>query len=352
MPLFFLLAVLFFPSLSAAPPGAQEPAPELVLQAYRHTYPEKTGEVLWRDGDWTIEAGGEIFYWAGGRLLPAGERGTAERWLPHSYSLYPQEIPSPEIYSPEYIQALRLQGSAEAGGREDHHRAFQAALYGGLTRREIEARLERVDFFGRRIAIHRDIQDALKRVESAIREAARSDGETAAFIATIGQAGGYNWREIRGSSRMSYHSWGLAVDIQPKDLGGRGIYWRWERARNEDWMLLPLERRWKPPGQVITAFENEGFIWGGKWALYDNMHFEFRPELHELKRLLAAGGEGPAAPGTTRGGAGQDLHHLYPAFDRGLKGVSKNPAGAFRDALIQKGRRLLRRTDLPVPPAQ
>jgi hypothetical protein len=210
-------------------------------------------------------------------------------------------------------------------------------LYGGLTRRDIEALLERMDFLGKPIVVHRDIVEALKRVERSIREAAAEDAETSAFIQSIGQAGGYNWREIRGSSRMSYHSWGLAVDIQPKSLGGQGIYWRWERARNEDWMILPLERRWKPPDRVIAAFEHEGFIWGGKWALYDTMHFEYRPEFHEINRLLAAAGDAAVSPSTARAAGGRDLHHLYPAFDM---------------SLIQKGRRLLRRIGLPVPPEQ
>ncbi|MDR3191497.1 MAG: M15 family metallopeptidase, partial [Treponema sp.] len=68
------------------------------------------------------------------------------------------------------------------------------------------------------------------------------------------------------------------------------------------------------------AFENEGFIWGGKWGLYDNMHFEYRPELHEINRLLAArrgpslaGGAEDLRPGETAGkAAGRDLHHVYP----------------------------------------
>jgi hypothetical protein len=245
--------VLFWGMLVIALPlGAQELSPELILRAYHHTYPEKTGEVVWQNGDWTIRAGEEIFYWAGGRLLPEARRNETGAWLPHSYSLYPRDIPSPEIYSPEYIETLRAQGSAEARGREDHHRGFQAALYGGLTRREIEARLERMDFLGKNIVVHRDIVEALGRVERSIREAARTDGETAAFIDSLGQAGGYNWREIRGSRRMSYHSWGLAVDLQPKNLDGRRIYWLWEQPHNEDWMLLPLEQRWKPPDQVIT----------------------------------------------------------------------------------------------------
>jgi hypothetical protein len=87
------------------------------------------------------------------------------------------------------------------------------------------------------------------------------------------------------------------------------VYWLWERVHTDNWMLVPPERRWMPPAQVIRAFENEGFIWGGKWALYDNMHFEFRPELHELNRLLAGNS------GETRIIKSEDLpdlHHLYP----------------------------------------
>jgi hypothetical protein len=36
-----------------------------------------------------------------------------------------------------------------------------------------------------------------------------------------------------------------------------------------------------PPKAVIEAFERGGFLWGGKWFLFDNMHFEYRPELLE-----------------------------------------------------------------------
>jgi hypothetical protein len=329
MPLFLLCLFLLTPPLQTQELGA-----ELVLRAYQHSYPEKAGEVVRQNNDWTIRVGEETFYWAGGRLLPASRRGEEKNWLPHSYSVYPQSVPSPEIYSPEYIEALRAQGRAEAAGKEDHHRGFQAALYGGLTRREIEACLEGMDFLGKKIIVHRDIAEALKRVERAIQNAALEDREITAFIDSLGQAGAYNWRQIRGSSRMSYHSWGLAVDIQPGNLGNRAIYWLWERARREDWMILPLEQRWKPPDKVIAAFENEGFIWGGKWALYDNMHFEYRPELHEINRLLAAG-ETAITPSTAKPGGGQDLHHLYPVFTL---------------SLMQKGRRLLRRIGLPVPP--
>jgi hypothetical protein len=30
---------------------------------------------------------------------------------------------------------------------------------------------------------------------------------------------------------------------------------------------------------VVQIFEDNGFIWGGKWHHFDTVHFEFRPEL-------------------------------------------------------------------------
>jgi hypothetical protein len=76
-------------------------------------------------------------------------------------------------------------------------------------------------------------------------------------------------------------------------------------------MLIPLEKRWMPPQEVIAAFEREGFAWGGKWDFFDNMHFEFRPELFEMKKVLSALGGDGAEPTTILGiGSGA------PAMDR------------------------------------
>ena len=44
-------------------------------------------------------------------------------------------------------------------------------------------------------------------------------------------------------------------------------------------MLIPLKDRWMPPASVVQLFADEGFIWGGNWPIWDNMHFEYRPEL-------------------------------------------------------------------------
>ena len=67
-----------------------------------------------------------------------------------------------------------------------------------------------------------------------------------------------------------------------KNQEGKQIFWSWAKSKYPNtWMLIPLKNRWMPPESVIQAFEEEGFIWGGKWVIYDNMHFEYHPELIE-----------------------------------------------------------------------
>ncbi len=270
---------------------SEEIRSRMVLEAFRRAYPDKIEAVEWREGDWTATVDGKVFFWARGRLLPAVEREKWADYLPYVFYSYPDEPRDPRKYSPERIEELRRNGEKAARKNgEDHHIAFHAALYGGRSRAAIEGRLAKVPLFGRTVSVHEDIADAVTRVNDEVAAIAGRDPAVKAFLAGIGSLGGYNWREIRGTARRSYHSWGLAIDVQPRRLGKSVMYWEWERARNEDWMLVPMEKRWSPPAAVIRAFERQGFVWGGKWDLYDNMHFEYRPELHELAKVFSAGG--------------------------------------------------------------
>ncbi|MDR2535582.1 MAG: M15 family metallopeptidase [Treponema sp.] len=287
---------------------AQELEGEVVFKSFQHTFPDKVEKVAFINGDWTITIGDEVFYWAKGRLLPEGLRNDWESYRSQMFSLYPKDIPDPAMYSQSDIEALRVEGEAD---RDDPYMGFQGALYGGTTRTEIETHQVKLAFLGKNIVIHEDIVEPLSRVEQHIMTYAETDHEVALFVASIDSIGGYNWRAIQGTQRQSYHSWGLALDIQPKKsyLGNKVMYWFWERIFDKNWMLVPLERRWIPPLGIIKAFENEGFIWGGRWALYDNMHFEYRPELLEVNRLLAAQGS-DTQPRHAQDAP--DLHHLYP----------------------------------------
>jgi peptidoglycan L-alanyl-D-glutamate endopeptidase CwlK len=84
-------------------------------------------------------------------------------------------------------------------------------------------------------------------------------------------AGGFHWRRIRKTSRTSMHSFGIAVDVGM----GHADFWRW-RGRSRDGTLRYRNRL---PMEVVRIFEQQGFIWGGRWYHFDTMHFEYRPEL-------------------------------------------------------------------------
>lgn len=83
-------------------------------------------------------------------------------------------------------------------------------------------------------------------------------------------AGTLNWRVIKGTNRLSSHSFGVAIDLSVK----KGPYWRW--SKQTDPIVIDAKKNY--PQAIVDAFESEGFIWGGKWFSFDFMHFEYRPE--------------------------------------------------------------------------
>jgi hypothetical protein len=84
-------------------------------------------------------------------------------------------------------------------------------------------------------------------------------------------AGTYNCRPIAGTTRLSPHGLGIAIDLATKHTD----YWRWNKAGSDG--RYPYRNR--IPEEIVAIFERHGFIWGGKWYHYDTMHFEYRPEL-------------------------------------------------------------------------
>jgi hypothetical protein len=86
--------------------------------------------------------------------------------------------------------------------------------------------------------------------------------------------GSFNYRPIAGTSRLSPHSFGIAVDIAV----GPSHYWLWERTGAGEYKN-------SIPRVIVGIFEKHGFIWGGNWYHFDTMHFEYRPELLLKARL-------------------------------------------------------------------
>lgn len=67
--------------------------------------------------------------------------------------------------------------------------------------------------------------------------------------------GGYCWRTQRGSSKLSMHAFGGALDFNAVTNG--------------------LGTQGDMSHELVTFFEARGWTWGGSWKRPDPMHFQF-----------------------------------------------------------------------------
>lgn len=107
------------------------------------------------------------------------------------------------------------------------------------------------------LRVHKLCAESLERV---LLEIWNAFGQSQKEIEIAGMhliGGGYVWRAMRGGSRLSMHSYGCAVDFDP-DRNGLGD------------PTPQMDER------VVSAFENAGWTWGGRWSPQrrDGMHFQ------------------------------------------------------------------------------
>ncbi len=144
---------------------------------------------------------------------------------------------------------------------------FFRKIYGNSAR-QVKSHLVTVKWFGRRLRVTsiNNVDEQLRKVAADLAKLPR---KLRKYLAP--SAGTFNWRKIAGTRRLSVHSFGAAIDINTKYAD----YWRWSGGKPGN---VPAYHN-KIPVAIIEAFEDHGFIWGGKWYHYDTMHFEYRPEL-------------------------------------------------------------------------
>ena len=82
-------------------------------------------------------------------------------------------------------------------------------------------------------------------------------------------SGTFNYRVIAGTNRLSPHSFGIAIDL----ASDKSDYWKWASKDAGENRLSSY------PNELVKVFENNGFVWGGKWSHFDILHFEYRPEI-------------------------------------------------------------------------
>ncbi|HUF75989.1 MAG TPA: M15 family metallopeptidase [Longimicrobiales bacterium] len=241
--------------------------------AFTQAYAALIDSVAYGEEDVVFHLGDGAIHFRDGRMLEAdrGAEGDAEcDPIFYEYPLEPlADPPTPSEETPVYCTDLL---EALWGSEED----------------EIREHGSSIGFLDHKMFVNDFLIEPLTRVERDLRRAARRDAEVAEWIAEVDITYSFVSRRIAGSPSRSHHGWGLAVDFVPESYDGQHVYWRWSRALDRrGWDRIPLEERWSPPLAVVEIFERQGFVWGGKWARFDMIHFEYRPEIILYNRLLS-----------------------------------------------------------------
>jgi hypothetical protein len=253
---------------------------ERMMKAFAAGYPDAIERAEFRNGDWAVLMKGTWFYCADGRLLPEELLDQKDQLARQSFYNYFPDLP--EWKAPEGEAAERLKNALGNRRANPPKRSpdFFDTLWDAHNRNESYDNIIQIRFLGRGVLVHRGIADRLAKIEIRIREAAETDPAVQSFIDDIGSLGAWNWRNVAATVSRSFHSYGTAVDILPESMKGLQTYWQWTAdSNNDEWYTVPYSGRFHPPEPVVKAFEAYGFCWGGKWPLFDTMHFEYRPEI-------------------------------------------------------------------------
>ena len=127
------------------------------------------------------------------------------------------------------------------------------------------------------LEVHKDIKDEVISIFSEIKQ----KGFPIFKIETIDKydfddeksvvannSSAYNFRFVSGSTKLSDHSIGLAIDINPKQNP-----WVSPNALNK-FTYVPGEKGTIEKGdEVVSIFEKYGWSWGGNWRNPDYQHF-------------------------------------------------------------------------------
>jgi len=111
----------------------------------------------------------------------------------------------------------------------------------------------------KRIRCHRKVEESLRAILEGVK--AHYGSIENIRVARMHLTGGvYNFRAISGTSRLSLHSYGAAIDLDPErnPLG---------KAWDENAGMMPME--------VVDIFASAGWKWGGRFnGRKDCMHFQ------------------------------------------------------------------------------
>lgn len=170
-----------------------------------------------------------------------------------------------DLYPLESINEVREEGRDPGRFRVY---SFLSSVYGegeGQVRKNLanySTRYGNLDFNSKNKA-----GEMLKKSLDEGYELAKSNPKVGGFIYPT--CGTFNYRVVQDTGLLSPHSFAIAIDLNKNDSD----YWKWATRDKGS------KRISEYPKELVKIFENNGFVWGGKWSHFDILHFEYRPEI-------------------------------------------------------------------------
>lgn len=292
------------------------------LYCLRRAYPQIAGMVADAQGQWLVFTDGRRVLYA---AAPGQEAsGQESEWvvsvrvsMAEPYPLEPERPETPLGVSP---------------GRRRSYDLLQT-LY-GVSPKAVGSHLVQARLNGQHLHLSPAAAQAMNRADAVLAPQVAHEPRLKTLLK---MDGGFAWRRIAGENRLSPHAFGIAFDISP----GIATYWRWSKLRPH-----PLQKSY--PASIVAAFENEGFIWGGKWHEYDLMHFEYRPEIICKARVLQGQEHLPGADAAAQS-AGQSLAPAAKPIGKPTDKPAAKPEGKPADKTTDSA--ATSPADLPQPEA-
>lgn len=151
----------------------------------------------------------------------------------------------------------------------------------GSSQQQVQSNLVRANFGYKHLQFNGQ-NKAAQSLENVMKELAPlMERNSAIRAAVVPSSGTYNYRLISGTNRLSPHSFGIAIDL----ARDRRDYWKWATREQGQKRLDSY------PKEVVEIFENNNFVWGGKWGHFDTLHFEYRPEIILKARYFGEKGD-------------------------------------------------------------
>lgn len=127
------------------------------------------------------------------------------------------------------------------------------------------------------LEVHKDVKDEVVKIFNEIKEIGfpifkmetvdKYDFDDEKSV-VANNSSAYNFRFVSGTTKLSDHAIGLAIDINPKQNP-----WVHPSALNK-FPYVPGEKGTIEKGdQVVKIFEKYGWSWGGNWRNPDYQHF-------------------------------------------------------------------------------